>query len=664
MRARLAVLIALTASFGGLAAPAAAAPRLRVGSLALSRCGAHALCGSLPRPLDPARPGGPRIRIGFRWFPATGRDAGKPPLVAVEGGPGYPSIGSLVEYRGIYGPLLRTRNLLLVDNRGTGSSALIDCTRVQSFAGETWTESFAGIVGGCGGELNRRYGPVHASDLFATAYATADLQAVLRALRLGKVDLYGDSYGTWFAQSFMSRYPGSLHSVILDSAYPVRNLDPWYATSGDAARAAMDGVCARDAGCSAAAPGSATARLAQLVERVRVMPFAGATRDASGNTIQATVEVRTLVDLVQDAGTDAVVDRELDASVRAALAGDDAPLLRLIGQSRAIDHGTSSPGYFSDGLFFAAGCTDYPQLFDVRSSPAARRAQLAARVGRAPDAFAPFTPAEWMTMSAYSEPYRACLDWPRPVHRAPVVPAALDLVPAIPAAANPLPASIPILVLGGDLDSLTPLADAQAFAPTLGRKVRVVTLRNTVHVTSEGDTYLTLGAACARRVIRGFVSAPQRLASLDVSCAARIPPVHTPGAYPATLAAAAPATLVSGSDPGTPARQAATVAAGALADATIRWYYSSEADGPGLRGGNFTVTGGVPLRFGLKGVRFVSDATVDGPGTWRRETGRVHGALVVTPDGGAAVRVTVDWDQRASTARATVGGATLSLPAP
>jgi pimeloyl-ACP methyl ester carboxylesterase len=664
MRARLTAVLVVALAALCATAGTEAAPSLRVGSLALHRCGARVWCGSLSRPLDPTRPGAARIRIGFRWFPATVHDAGLPALVAVEGGPGFPSTGSSTEYHGIYGPLLRTRNLLLVDNRGTGSSALVECPRVQSFKGVTSGAAFPRLVGACGTALDRRYRPLHASGLFATAYATADLEAVLRALRLGRVDLYGDSYGTWFAQSFMSRYQASLHSVILDSAYPVRGLDPWYASSGEAARQGMDAVCARDPGCAAAAPGSATERLARLVDQVRRMPFAGATRDADGRTIGVTVEVRALVDLVQDAGTDPVVYRELDASVRAALAGDDVPLLRLVGQSRTFDHGNSSAGDFSNGLYFAVACTDYPQLFDMRSTPAQRRIQLAASLRRAPDAFAPFTPAEWVKMSAFSEAYASCLDWPRPVRRAAVVPAIAHEVPAIPAMAAPLPASIPILVLGGDIDSLTPLSDVKKFAPALGRSVRVVTLRNTVHVTSEGDTYLTAGAACARSVIRAFVSAPRRLASLDASCADRIPPIHTPGAYPATLSAAAPATLVSGPDPGPDARRAVTIAAGALADATMRWYYSSSARGPGLRGGDFTVSGGAPLRFRLSGVRFVSDATVDGPGTWDPPTGRVHGTLVVQPDGGAPVQVTVDWDQRTPVATATVGGASLSLPAP
>ncbi|HEY0632272.1 MAG TPA: alpha/beta hydrolase, partial [Thermoleophilaceae bacterium] len=426
----------------------------RVGSLQLHRCGGiGGWCGSLPRPLDPAKPHGAQIRIGFRWQPASVRDSGQPAIVAVEGGPGFPSIGSRSEYQGTYGPLLRTRNLLLVDNRGTGRSGLIDCRDLQSFGGVTSTPGFPTRVAGCARQINRR--APHATDLYATSYAVNDLSAVMRRLRLGRVDLYGDSYGTWFAQSFMARHPEQLHSVILDSAYPVRGLDPWYASTGEAARAAMDAVCSRDLACATAAPGSATARLDQLLAIVRKAPIEGDTRFADNSKAHAKVDVRALVDLVQDAGSDPIVYRELDASIRAALPGDRVPLLRLTAQSQAWSHGTSDAAYFSDGLFFAVSCTDYPQLFNMRSSPDARRGQFGAALGRAPDAFAPFTPSEWIQLSAYSESYQSCLDWPRPSHHA----------PPLPARARPLPASVPILVLGGDLDSLTPLSDAKKFAP-------------------------------------------------------------------------------------------------------------------------------------------------------------------------------------------------------
>ena len=49
---------------------------------------------------------------------------------------------------------------------------------------------------------------VHASDLFTSALAANDMAAIIEALGIKKVDLYGDSYGSFFAQTFASRYPG------------------------------------------------------------------------------------------------------------------------------------------------------------------------------------------------------------------------------------------------------------------------------------------------------------------------------------------------------------------------------------------------------------------------------------------------------------------------
>jgi hypothetical protein len=191
-----------------------------------------------------------------------------------------------------------------------------------------------------------------------------------------------------------------------------------------------------------------------------------------------------------------------------------------------------------------------------------------------------------------------------------------------------------------------------------------VTLANTVHVTSEGDTTLSVGAACARAIIRAFVRAPRRIARLDTGCAARVAPVHTPGAYPLRLADVRPAATIAGPDPGLEARRAAVVAANALADAVIRRFYSGVAHGPGLRGGRFTTTGDGPIRFRLRGVRYVADATVAGAGTWALAGGATAGALAVHLPSGASVRVRVAWTQRSRSARATVAGATLALPAP
>jgi pimeloyl-ACP methyl ester carboxylesterase len=641
--------------FAAPAANASAAPKrqLKLGQLTLHRCppSRGGWCGSVSRALDPAKPHGPRIRIGFQWLPPHHNHARGPALVAVEGGPGYPSAGSLFEYHGIFSPLIGQRGLLLVDNRGTGMSALIDCAQVQKFTGLTSGPKFAARVAACARQLEKRYPHVHAADLFATAYAVDDLAAVLRALRLGRVDLYGDSYGTWFTQSFMARHASQLHSVTLDSAYPVVGLDPWYASSGPVAKNALDAVCSRDLACAAAAAGTASDRLAQLLARLRTAPITGTSRDSDGSRARARVTVRTIVDLVQDAASDPVIYRELDPSVRAALAGDDVPLLRLAVQSGTYDHGTSTPGYFTDGLYFAVACVDYPQLFSMSSSPAQRRAEYAASVAQPPQGspFAPFTPDEWLTMSAYDEPYQACLDWPAPKHSAPPVPAGW----------KPLPANVPLLILGGDLDSLTPEPDVEKFGPTLGAHVRIVKLRNAVHVSSEGDTLLLGATHCARRIIRAFVRRPAALDTVDASCAQGIPTVHTAGSYPTLFANVLPAALLDGHDPGADARRAATVAAGALGDALIRHFYSGVGHGPGLRGGSFT-THGDPTVFKLKAIRFVRDATVTGSGRWNSVTGAVQGKFTV-----GKTTVKVSWNQDAATATAAFSnGSRATLPAP
>ncbi len=149
------VLALLLGVSGGVAAPSAsAAPAsLRLGTQTLRSCATAPLayCGTLAVPLDYAAPGGPRITIAYRWYPATAPGSGAAgTVVPVEGGPGYPSIESVsyrslgrgAGYAAMYGPLLARWNMLVVDNRGTGESTPLSCRALQDFAGPTGTEAF------------------------------------------------------------------------------------------------------------------------------------------------------------------------------------------------------------------------------------------------------------------------------------------------------------------------------------------------------------------------------------------------------------------------------------------------------------------------------------------------------------------------------------------
>jgi pimeloyl-ACP methyl ester carboxylesterase len=659
----LAALLALT-----VAAPAAsAAPKrtLRVGSLTLHRCGKHrgpdhgpGWCTKVRRPLDPSLPHGPSIGIQTQWVPAgDGHATGT--IVANEGGPGYPSTGSYDEYTGIFRPLLRTHNLVLIDNRGMGGSGILRCPRLQNFTGRTSGPKFAKLVGACGRSLNHKFKLrsgkwLHASDLYGTAYAVADMAAILRKLHTGRVTMYGDSYGSWLTQAFISRHPRMVKAVILDSTYYLRGLSPWYASSGIEGRRALERVCERSRACNRHDGAGAVTRFAAILAQVRHHPISGMTRLAGGKRVRQSITPRLLADLVQDSGSDPVILREEDASVRAALAGDDVPLLRLVAQEQAYNHGTSTGVYFNDALYMAVSCTDYPQLFDMHARPHIRAQQFARAVARRSSApFAPLTTAEWVGMSGYSQPYDVCLDWPSPTRSAPLEPRK----PTV------LPKSVPILAIGGDVDDLTPLSDVRKFAPTLGRNVRVVDLRNTVHATSEGDTFLSAGTDCARSIIDRFTAGPSRLQRMNVACAAGIPPIHTPGEYPQTLDGAPRAAIVSG-HAGNTARRAAWVAAQTAADAAIRYYYVY-VNGPGLRGGGFKVKAlkSGAYRFTLHGDRFVGDAAADGTFTWNPANNAIRGTVTVDA-GNRRYRVGISWTQRNTHARATLGGAKLRVPTP
>lgn len=199
-----------------------------VGSLTLHHCDVapRALCGSIRRAWDPDEPEGDTVRVGFAFVPA--RDTSRPAvgtLVPHEGGPGYSTTGSVGYFTQMYAGLLEHRNLLLVDQRGTGRSEALDCPDLQDLK-----TSYAVAAGRCGRGLGER------ADDYTTALSADDLAAVAAALELGDLDVYGDSYGTFFVQVFAGRHPDLVRSIVVDGAYPAYGETGWYPTQAPAVR--------------------------------------------------------------------------------------------------------------------------------------------------------------------------------------------------------------------------------------------------------------------------------------------------------------------------------------------------------------------------------------------------------------------------------------------
>ncbi len=626
------------AAAGAVRRPPNAAASVRLGDVGLPRCHQKRLsyCGQIAVPLDYSSPASPDIKIGFRWLPATRTRHAAGTILAVEGGPGFASVGSEGLYIAMAGPLLRTRNLLLINLRGTGNSTPVNCPGLEQAGAKQHGAKFNRLVAACGRQLNHtwRYrggGWVHASDLFNTAYSARDVATVLRRLKLGRVNLYGDSYGSWFSQVFASRYPGLLRSVTLDSTYQVLGLDPWYTTTVVTARRAFNAACRLSLACARAAPGRSWARIGVLARRLGRSPVTGYTTSAAGVRTHLTVTALTLVNLVNNAGFDPAVYRDLDAAGRALLRrGDPAPLLRIAALSLGFDNTNEPLPGFSDGLYFAVACTDYVQLFSRTAPPASRAQQYRRALRREPPrTFAPFSVRQWTSLDQYTEAYNACLDWPtptrlvRPITRRP-----------------PLVRRLPVLILSGTLDSLTPKLDgATLVARQVGPSARLVTVANLTHVTLQDQN-----DACPASIFRRFVLRPGRLHSENTSCAARVTPVHTVGTYPRLLGQAVPATATRGNTAGRAARQAAATGVASVADELSRFPLLDGDHDLGLRGGAVTfVPGRGTLGVRLRGVRWVSNATIDGTATFDRRTGRAVARLVVRLARAPLVRLTARW---------------------
>jgi pimeloyl-ACP methyl ester carboxylesterase len=603
----LATMAGVSPAVAGASSSARAGRTITVGSQTLTKCLTKVLayCGHLAVPLDYSDPGGPTITISYVWYPATSPAGGVAAgtTVPVEGGPGYSSEESALYYRVMYGPLLKNFNMLSVDLRGTGKSTVLNCPGLQTFQGQASGPSFNAVVVACANALNHRWkNPngtyVTASDLFSSAPAANDVAAIIKALGVHKIDLYGDSYGSFFAQTFASRYPGLIRSVVLDSTYETQNLDPWYRSSVDNMPANYDNACSRSPACAQAASGPAWSDIEALAVRLRQEPITGDVPGPGGVVEPVTMNVVGLVDLANDGAGDVDIYRDLDAAARALLSsGDPDPLLRLYAERTAFQENyfNTPASSYSGELYLADSCTDYPQLYDMNATPAVRATELAHMAAAlAAKTFFPFTTQEWLEQDQNTEAYTACAVWPSPV----------DAVP--PTVGQPLlPPSIPVLILGGEFDVWTPPSDVPKVIAELGGHSRFIELANSTHVVGDDDT------TCGDNLVAAFVKAPQSLDSMNDSCAAAVPPIHSVGVYAQSLAGVPALTAGSGNTGSTSDLRLGAAAVATAGDAIARFADTTGSLDHGLHGGTSRALKGGAV-FKLKGDALVPGVAVSG----------------------------------------------------
>jgi pimeloyl-ACP methyl ester carboxylesterase len=229
---------------GILAAALALAPCSVEHPLKLTAIAAE--CGTLRVAEDAARPAGRQIDLHVARVPAINRRKQPDPLFVLAGGPGMAATDFYAAVAPAFARIARDRDIVLLDQRGTGRSNALTCELGEDALLHATPEVIAAETARCLAALAPRADVA----FYTTSLAVRDLDRVRAALGYERVNLYGVSYGTRVAQHYVRRFPQRVRAVILDGVVPPQLiLGPTMALDAENALQSILRRCTRDPSC-------------------------------------------------------------------------------------------------------------------------------------------------------------------------------------------------------------------------------------------------------------------------------------------------------------------------------------------------------------------------------------------------------------------------------
>ncbi len=456
----------------------------RLGDLTLAACevarpnsglSMPAWCAMFPVPENRADPHGRIIELKVAVLRSRAQVANKDMVVFLAGGPGQAATETGATVIATLEALRAHRNVLLVDQRGTGGSNALTCRDSgQSLPGDDDgsldAERMRRDAAACLKQLATHADPRY----YTTTIAVQDLEDVRRALGSPTFNLLGVSYGTRVAQQYLVRYPNAVRSMVLDSVVPnplvlgeefARNLHD--ALKAQFARCAAEPACQRKFGD----PGQT---LYQLRDALRANPHRVSFRDPqTWQTVTRVLNENALASVVRMFAYTPHTAGLLPLSIDAAARGDVGPLL---GQAKILAGDLSELS--GSGMQYSVICSEDADRLTLRPQDA--NTILGTRMVDMLKAI--------------------CSVWPKGTRPA-------DFH-------QPLAATTPTLLLAGQYDPVTPPRYADEVAKGLPNS-RVLVLN--------GQAHSVMTAGCTPQLIRRFVDELDPK-TLDASCLERLRP--------------------------------------------------------------------------------------------------------------------------------------------
>ncbi len=437
----------------------------------------QAYCAEFPVAENPDAPAGRQIKLKVAVVRSEAAQADADLVTFLDGGPGGAATEDFPGVASAFAPLLRQHHVLLIDQRGTGSSNPLDCPvltqREQQRRESSGEAADALITDGartravlreCVDEVSK----LADANFYTTTHAVNDLEAVRRALGSPQLNLVGVSYGTRVAQQYARRYAQAVRSIVLDSAVPnAIALGQDQAANLEAALKAQLDECNRQPVCQQRF-GDVYARLIALRDRLRSQPVK--TQVADPNTFithERTLTANSLAGLVRLYAYNSNTSALLPLMIDEASKGNYAPLL---GQAQLLSDDLE--GRFNGGMGLSVICTEDADLLQARDMD-----------------------RDTLLGNSLIEFYQqACAVWPHQQRPA-------DFH-------QPLQSAIPTLILAGEYDPVTPPRYADAIKATL-KQARVL--------LAPGQGHPVLNVRCMPQLLEKFIRDLQPEA-LDASC--------------------------------------------------------------------------------------------------------------------------------------------------
>jgi pimeloyl-ACP methyl ester carboxylesterase len=431
-------------------------------------------CGRFTVPEDRAKPGGKTIElhVALLHARAKARHRAPDPVFLLAGGPGQAASESFTAMEGAFEWIRRKRDVVLVDQRGTGKSNALKCEGdpEQKDTVAPNEAKDAALLADCLAKLpgDPRF--------YTTSVALDDLDAVRQALGYKEINLWGGSYGTRVALGYLRKYPSSTRSVVVDGVAPMDlALGPDISIDSQRALEQMLERCAAEPACAKAFP-DLRREFAQLVARVKGAAVPVTVRDPlSGEEIRTTLTYDGALGAVRMLLYASESVSLLPLLIHTSAGGDYAPLAALAAQVRH-DLG----GVIAMGMHMSVLCTeDVPFLTpDPAKEQALRETYLGVHL-----------------MDFFR---RECARWPAGV---------LD-----DGFKKAVVSDKPVLLLSGEIDPVTPPANAERALETLS---------NAKHLVAANQGHIVTSRGCGPRLFAEFVDSadPKKI---DGACLTRL----------------------------------------------------------------------------------------------------------------------------------------------